>query len=254
MWTERNRQRWAPEILAAFQLYWSETQTRACRDPRMNFETGTSLVKMALDVYCTTGIQPPAALGGRRGLGIVKSWAESVEQVWKETRWRDPERKGRGAEKDGKQFERLVLCGAQGMRRTTCASTKQTHLRARCWKRVEGPWAQHGKKKLVPQKPDNPTLNQLVQTCLSQRARITTNQQKKEKYRATRSASDGSNAGADNTTLGSPEEAHNMKVEGGEHLRCMVCAQTRSFDKMTIFLTQLCLAADEAHGNGECSN
>ena len=46
-----------------------------------------------LDIHCTTGIQPPAAAGGRRGLGTVKSGATSVEQLWKETRWKDPERR-----------------------------------------------------------------------------------------------------------------------------------------------------------------
>ena len=68
LWTERNRQRWAPEFLAAFQVYRSETHIRACRDPRLNFETGTSWVTLTLDMYCT-------------------------EQLLKETRWKDPERK-----------------------------------------------------------------------------------------------------------------------------------------------------------------
>ena len=45
---------------------------------------------------------------------------------------------------------------------------------------------------MVPQKLDNPQLNQLVRTCLSERARITANQKKKDTCRVTRSESDGS--------------------------------------------------------------
>ena len=42
LWTERNRQRWVPEFLAAFKANWSETPIKKCEDEEMNFETGTS--------------------------------------------------------------------------------------------------------------------------------------------------------------------------------------------------------------------
>ena len=74
----------------------------------MNFETGTSLVTMAFDMYCTTA---PAAPGGRRGLGTVKSW----QKAWTNS---GKKRKGRGAQKDCNQCKRLGLCGAQGGRKT----------------------------------------------------------------------------------------------------------------------------------------
>ena len=69
LWTERNLQRWTPEFLAAFEVYWSETQIRTRKDAEMNFETGTSWVSLALDMYFSTGVRPLAAHGGRRGLG-----------------------------------------------------------------------------------------------------------------------------------------------------------------------------------------
>ena len=97
-WTERNLQRWALEFLPAFQVYWSETQIRACRDPRMNLETGSSFVTVALDMHCTTGIQPPAH-GGRRGLGIVNAWAKNVEHLDRND-LAGSRQKGKGAEKD----------------------------------------------------------------------------------------------------------------------------------------------------------
>ena len=40
LWTERNRQRWVPEFLAAVQASWSETKIKECEDEEMNFETG----------------------------------------------------------------------------------------------------------------------------------------------------------------------------------------------------------------------
>ena len=49
--TERNRQRWVPEFPAAFQAYGSATQIKKCEDEEMNFETGTSWVTIALDMY-----------------------------------------------------------------------------------------------------------------------------------------------------------------------------------------------------------
>ena len=93
LWTHRNRQRWIPEFLAAFEVYWSETQIRTCKDAEMNFETGTSWVTLTLDMYFSTGVRSPAAHGGRRGLGTVKAWTKSIELLWKETRWKDPERR-----------------------------------------------------------------------------------------------------------------------------------------------------------------
>ena len=42
LWTERNRQRWVPEFLAASQASWSETQIIKCEGEETNFETGTS--------------------------------------------------------------------------------------------------------------------------------------------------------------------------------------------------------------------
>ena len=72
--------------MAAFLVCWRETQIKKCSDLEMNFETGASWVVIALYMYITTGVQLPAAEGGRRELGTVKAWAKSVEQLWKETR------------------------------------------------------------------------------------------------------------------------------------------------------------------------
>ena len=80
LWTERNRQRWVPGFLAASQAYWSETQIKKCEDEEMNFDTDTSWVTIALDMYLCTGVRPPAAHGGRRGLGTVKVWRSSFWQ------------------------------------------------------------------------------------------------------------------------------------------------------------------------------
>ena len=66
------------EFQAASQAYWSATQIKKCEDEEMNFETGTSWVTIALDMNLCTGVRPPAAHGGRRGLGKVKVWAKSI--------------------------------------------------------------------------------------------------------------------------------------------------------------------------------
>ena len=53
----------------------------------MNFETGTSWVTIALDMYLA------AAHGGRKGRGTVKAWRKRIEVLWKGTRWKDMERR-----------------------------------------------------------------------------------------------------------------------------------------------------------------
>ena len=42
------------------------------------------------------------------------------------------------------------------------------------------------------------------------------------------------------------DKRHYVTVER-EHMKCMMCAQTKPFDKVTIFLTQQCPAANQAH-------
>ena len=84
LWTGINRQRWVPEFPAAFQAYWCETQIKKCEDEEMNFETGTSCATIVLDMYLCIGVRPPAAHGGRRGLGTVKAWAKCIEVLWKD--------------------------------------------------------------------------------------------------------------------------------------------------------------------------
>ena len=58
----------------------------------------------------------------------------------------------------------------------------------------------------------------------------------------------GSNTDADkhNREISVENKRHYVTVER-EHMKCMMCAQTKPFDKVTIFLTQQCPAADQTH-------
>ena len=150
LWTERNRQRWVPEFPAAFHAYWSETQIKKCEDQEMNFETGTSWVTIALDMYLCTGVLPPAAHGGRRRLGTVKAWPKSIEVLWKETRWKDMERR----EEERKRvkndvrdlgFAGLKACG--GLRGQVCIH-QADRVASEILDRSQRARTQHGKKKV----------------------------------------------------------------------------------------------------------
>ena len=70
-WTTKNRHR------CSFQVCCDDTQIKTCSDPEMNFETGTSLASEEDEEVwerCRPG-------------------QKSVEQLWKETKWKEPERR-----------------------------------------------------------------------------------------------------------------------------------------------------------------
>ena len=133
LWTERNRQRWVPDFLAAFQAYWSEAHIKKCQDEEMNFETGTSWVTIDLDMHLCTGVHPPAAHGGRRGLGTVKAWAKSIEVLWKETRWKVLERREEARKRVKNDVRDLGFAGSKRVEafETKCASTRRTKWRVK---------------------------------------------------------------------------------------------------------------------------
>ena len=171
VWTERNRQRLTPEFLAAFEVYCSETQIRRCKDAEMNFETGTSWVTLALDMYFSTGVRPPAAHGGGRGLGTVKAWAKSIELLWKETRWKDPERREEERRRITSNvrdlgFAGLKACG--GLRDQVCIhQTERVASEILDWSQRAR--AQHGRKEeIVPERLNNPLLTQRLRPCLAE--------------------------------------------------------------------------------------
>ena len=184
LWTERNRQRWVPEFRPAFQACTSETQITKCEDEEMNFETGTSWVTTALDMYLCTGVRPPAAHGGRRGLGTVKAWAKSIAVLWKDTRWKDMERR----EEERKRvkndvtdlgFAGLKACG--GLRDHVCIH-QADRVASEILDLSQRVRVQHGKKKeIVPGKPDNPPMTQRVRACFAARAQTGTSQPSRRK-------------------------------------------------------------------------
>ena len=134
LWTKKtehcvrkeNRQRWALEFLAAFQVYWCEAQIRTRSDPGMSFETGTSWVTVALDMYFTTDVQLPAALERKKRDGRTRG--EGEEEQRRTTRnVRDVASAG------------LKACGGL---RDQVSPPGQSQLRVKCWTEVEGPWPQ----------------------------------------------------------------------------------------------------------------
>ena len=100
--------------------------------------------------------------------------------------------------------------------------------------------AQHGRKKdIVPGKPDNPPMTQRVRACLAVRAQTVTSQPNREKvqFSMQRIARIKHRCRQHNREIGTESKKHYVMVEK-EHMKCMMCAQTRPFDKTTIFLTQ----------------
>ena len=251
LWTERNRQTWAPDFLVAFEVYWSETKIRTCKDPEMNFETGTSWVTLALDMYLSTGVRPPAAHGGRRGLGTVKAWAKSIETLWKETRWKDPERREeeRGRITNNVRdlgFAGLKACG--GLRDQVCIhQTGRVATEILDWSRRAR--AHHGRKKeIIPQSLDFLPLTLLLRTCLAERTQTATRQPRKQlkQGQMQRVARIKHRCRQHNRETTADNKRHLVTVER-EHMRCLMCAQTKPVDKVTIFLTQHCPATDQTN-------
>ena len=72
-WTHRNRQRWTPEFIAAFETYWSETQIRTCKDVEMNFETGTSWVTLGFGHVLQHGRPTPGSARRKKRPGNCES-------------------------------------------------------------------------------------------------------------------------------------------------------------------------------------
>ena len=110
-------------------------------------------------MYFSTGVRPPAAHGGRRGLGTVKAWAKSIELLWKETRWKDPERREEERRRITSNvrdlgFAGLKACG--GLRDQVCIhQTERVASEILDWSQRAR--AQHGRKKeIVPERLNNP--------------------------------------------------------------------------------------------------
>ena len=95
--------------------------------------------------------------------------------------------------------------------------------------------------------PPSP-LNQRVRACLAERVQTVANQPRKEKIQdqMQRVARIKHRCRQHNREISLESKRHYVTVER-EHMKCMMCAQTKPFDKVTTILTQQCPAADQAH-------
>ena len=181
----------------------------------------------------------------------MKAWAKSIEVLWKETRWNDMERRREEERKIVKNdvrcvgFAVLKACG--GLRDQVCIHQADRVAREILdWSQRAR--AQHEKKKeIVPEKPDNPLMTQRVRACLVARARTGPSQPSRKKLQGSMQRL-GRIKHRCSTTMKSlrMNKIHYVMVEK-EHMKCRMCAQTRPFDKVTIFLTQQCPAADQTN-------
>ena len=171
-------------------MYWSETQIRTCKDSEMNLETGTLWVTLALDMYFSTSVRPPAAHGGRRGLGTVKAWAKSIELLWKETRWKDPERREEEGRKIMSNVRDLGFAGLKGVRRPERPGVhpsdgKGGERNPGLEPKSQGPARKEEGDRTGEAEQPLP-LTQRSRACLAERAQMVTNQPRKEHTRCHR--------------------------------------------------------------------
>ena len=109
--------------------------------------------------------------------------------------------------------------------------------------------AQHGKnKEIVPGKRDNLSMTQRVRASLAARAQTGTSQPNRKKVRGSmqRIARVKHRCRQHKKEIVAENKRHHVTVEK-EHMKCRLCAQTRPCDKVTIFLTQQCPAADQTN-------
>ena len=115
-------------------------------------------------MYHCTEVRPPAAHGGRRGLGTVKALGKSIEKLLKEVRWKDPERREeerRRMKSDVRDlgFVGLKACG--GLRDQVCI-----HQADRVASEIPD-WSQRARKAGTP--PDDPACTSVPRSASANR-------------------------------------------------------------------------------------
>ena len=180
----------------------------------------------------------------------MKARAKSIEVLWKETRWKDLERRAEERKRVKSDVRDLGFAGPKacgGLRDQVCIhqadrvanEIQDSSQRAR---------AQHGKKQeIVPGKPDNPPMIQRVRAGLAPCAQTGTSQpngtsppnRKNVQGSMQRSARIKHRCKQHNKEIDAENKKHNVTLEK-EHMKCRTCAQTRPFDMVAIFLTQQC--------------
>ena len=179
----------------------------------------------------------------------MKAWAQRIEVLWKETRWKNLERREeeqKGVKNDVRDvgFAGLKACG--GLRDQVCIH-QADRVASEILDWSQRARAQRGKKKEnVPGKPDNPPMTNRVFRSTSANCDQPTKEIKSARLHA---ASRTNQTQMQTAQQGDPYVKQKTLRDGGEgaHEKCRKCAQTRPFDKATIFLTQQCPAADQTN-------